>query len=81
MPLAAGTRLDPYEVLAPIGAGGMGEVYKACDTKLDRLGCHQSAGRQWHQTGTRSNQKTSFMPSCNWRELPRSPRAVRVAVI
>jgi serine/threonine protein kinase len=37
MPLAAGTRLDPYEVLAPIGAGGMGEVYKACDTKLDRL--------------------------------------------
>ena len=36
MPLSAGTRLGPYEVLAPIGAGGMGEVYKARDTKLDR---------------------------------------------
>jgi len=37
MPLAPGTRLGPYEILAPIGAGGMGEVYKALDTRLDRL--------------------------------------------
>ena len=37
MPLAAGTRLGPYEVLGLIGAGGMGEVYKARDTRLDRL--------------------------------------------
>src|ERR1700719_4575362 len=36
MPLASGTRLGPYEILAPIGAGGMGEVYRAKDTKLDR---------------------------------------------
>ena len=36
MTLAAGTRLGPYETLAPIGAGGMGEVYRATDTKLDR---------------------------------------------
>src|ERR1700675_613077 len=36
MPLSFGTRLGHYEVLAPIGAGGMGEVYKARDTKLDR---------------------------------------------
>jgi len=36
MALAARTRLGPYEVVAPIGAGGMGEVYKARDTKLDR---------------------------------------------
>ena len=36
MPLSAGDRLGPYEVLAPIGAGGMGEVWKARDTRLDR---------------------------------------------
>jgi eukaryotic-like serine/threonine-protein kinase len=36
MALSAGTRLGAYEILAPIGAGGMGEVYRAKDTKLDR---------------------------------------------
>jgi serine/threonine protein kinase len=37
MPLSAGDKLGPYELLAPIGAGGMGEVYKARDTRLDRI--------------------------------------------
>src|SRR3984893_1914687 len=36
MTLQAGTRLGPYEILSPIGAGGMGEVYRARDKKLDR---------------------------------------------
>jgi serine/threonine protein kinase len=36
MAVAAGARLGPYEILAPIGAGGIGEVYKARDTRLDR---------------------------------------------
>jgi len=36
MPLAAGDRLGPYEIIAPIGAGGMGEVYRARDPRLDR---------------------------------------------
>jgi len=36
MSLTAGTRLGPYEIGSPIGAGGMGEVYKARDTRLDR---------------------------------------------
>src|SRR6266478_2105989 len=37
MPLSVGDKLGPYEILAPIGAGGMGEVYKARDTRLDRI--------------------------------------------
>jgi serine/threonine protein kinase len=37
MPLTPGAKLGPYEVISPIGAGGMGEVYKAKDTRLDRL--------------------------------------------
>ena len=36
MPLTSGTRLGPYEIVAAIGAGGMGEVYRARDTKLNR---------------------------------------------
>lgn len=36
MPLTSGCRLGPYEILSPIGAGGMGEVYRARDTRLDR---------------------------------------------
>src|ERR1700752_1541108 len=36
MALTAGTRLGPYEIQSPLGAGGMGEVYRGRDTRLDR---------------------------------------------
>ena len=37
MPLSVNTKLGPYEILAPIGEGGMGQVYRARDTRLDRI--------------------------------------------
>ena len=42
-PWAAGLQLGPYELIAPIGAGGMGEVWKARDTRLNRIGRGQTA--------------------------------------
>ena len=37
MPIITGKRLGPYEILSAVGAGGMGEVYRAKDTRLDRI--------------------------------------------
>jgi serine/threonine protein kinase len=47
MPLAAGERLGPYEILAPIGAGGMGEVYLAKDTRLGREVAIKTSNQQF----------------------------------
>lgn len=47
MPLALGTRLGPYEILAVAGAGGMGEVYRARDTRLDRIVAIKTSAEQF----------------------------------
>ena len=44
MPVSVGDKLGPYDILAPIGKGGMGEVWKARDTRLDRIVAIPAAG-------------------------------------
>src|ERR1035437_8272043 len=55
MTLTSGTKLGPYEIQSPVGAGGMGEVYRATDTRLDRtvaikvLASHRSSSPELKQ--------------------------------
>src|SRR4029453_10375299 len=56
MALEAGTRLGPYEVLSLIGAGGMGEVYRARDTRLDRAVALKIPAPRAAQIGSQSGE-------------------------
>jgi serine/threonine protein kinase len=49
MPLSLGDRLGPYEILAHLGAGGMGEVWKAHDTPLNRIVAIKTSAEQFNE--------------------------------
>src|SRR5437899_12316167 len=72
MALTAGTKLGPYEILAMLGAGGMGEVYRALDTRLDRtvavkvLASHLSSSPELKQ---RMEREAKAIYSLNHRHI------------
>src|SRR5271163_675975 len=67
MPLAPSTKLGPYEIQSPLGAGGMGEVYRALDTRLDRtvaikvLAAHLSSSPELKQRFEREARSVSSL--------------------
>jgi eukaryotic-like serine/threonine-protein kinase len=71
MALASGTKLGPYEILNPLGAGGMGEVYRAKDTRLDRtvaikvLPAHLSSDPELKQRMEREAKAISALQHAN----------------
>jgi serine/threonine protein kinase len=67
MALSQGNKLGPYEIIAPLGAGGMGEVYRAEDTRLDRtvaikvLASHLSSSPELKQRFEREARSVSSL--------------------
>ena len=64
MPLSVGDRLGPYEIVEPIGAGGMGEVYKARDTRLDRIVAIKVSREQFSEPTPRAGCVLERYPDC-----------------
>src|SRR5580765_210014 len=65
MLISAGTRLGPYEILSPLGAGGMGEVYKARDTRLDRIVAVKVSNQQFSERFEREARAVAALNHAN----------------
>src|SRR5450631_2574977 len=85
MALTSGTKLGPYEILAPLGAGGMGEVYRARDTRLDRivaikiLPAHLSDNPEAKHRFDRAQYRQVHRRSARYPRLQRSRSGIRQA--
>jgi serine/threonine protein kinase len=69
MPLSAGDRLGPYEILAPLGAGGMGEVYRARDARLNRDVAIKVSNAQFSERFEREAKAIAALNHPNNRQL------------
>src|SRR5262252_5922722 len=65
MPLASGTRLGPYEIIEPLGAGGMGEVYRAQDTRLGRVVALKTSHEQFSERFAREARAVAALNHTN----------------
>jgi len=70
MPLSVGDRLGPYEILAPLGSGGMGEVWKACDTRLNRIVAIKTSHKRFSERFEREAQAIAALNHPHICSLP-----------
>ena len=79
--LANGDKLGPYEILAPLGEGGMGEVWKARDTRLDRIVALKVTKREFSERFEREGLAALKSASAARRSLASFPQSPGTEII